>query len=375
MNTGFRIALPSLVAAALTLGAVTSQAAPDPSKLSKIQTELERAENEEQALARKAGKLDREIKDATSRMMTISSNMRAAERELNGIDGKLKDLTAKRRAYLETLDGEQEAITNLVLALSRMSSVPPQAMLARPEAPIETARGAHLVGKALPALDERARHLRLRLDELAQVQADIETKQNERQKVLARLSTQEDELSGLIDKRRRALNTTQKEREAQKRAVEKLAEQARDVEDLMKRLETARKAASEPPKLEKLVTPVVGRVQTAYGEKNDLGAVNKGVTYSARAGSGVVSPFAGTVRFAGPFQKYKQILIIEHGDAYHSLIAGLGRIDTSVGAVVRAGEPVAVLPQGQDPEQTLYYELRRNGKPVNPTPVHIAQGK
>ena len=49
--------------------------------------------------------------------------------------------------------------------------------------------------------------------------------------------------------------------------------------------------------------------------------------------------------FAGPFRGYGQILIIEHGDGYHSLLAGLDRIDGAVGQWLVAGEPVGVMPE------------------------------
>ena len=72
--------------------------------------------------------------------------------------------------------------------------------------------------------------------------------------------------------------------------------------------------------------------------------------------------------FAGPFRGYGQLLIIEHGGGYHVLLAGLSRVDGTVGDEVLEGEPVGVMgsPPGLKPK--LYFELRRNGRPVNPLP-------
>jgi murein hydrolase activator len=76
----------------------------------------------------------------------------------------------------------------------------------------------------------------------------------------------------------------------------------------------------------------------------------------------------GVVRYAGYFKNYGQIIIVEHQKDYHSLIAGLARIDTVVGQSVAAGEPVGVLAKSSSDggKPTLYYELRLNGEPVNP---------
>lgn len=48
----------------------------------------------------------------------------------------------------------------------------------------------------------------------------------------------------------------------------------------------------------------------------------------------MVSPFDGTVIFAGPFRGYGNIIIIEHGEHYMSLLAGLNSIDCEVGQML-----------------------------------------
>jgi septal ring factor EnvC (AmiA/AmiB activator) len=60
-------------------------------------------------------------------------------------------------------------------------------------------------------------------------------------------------------------------------------------------------------------------------------------------------------------------LIIEHGEGYHTLLAGMSRIDSAVGQHLLPGEPVGVMGQSES-KPVLYVELRRNGQPVNPLP-------
>ncbi|WP_448202831.1 murein hydrolase activator EnvC family protein [Azospirillum sp. sgz302134] len=110
--------------------------------------------------------------------------------------------------------------------------------------------------------------------------------------------------------------------------------------------------------------PVGGRVAVRYGEADRFGATSRGVTIQARPGATVVTPQAGTIVFAGPFRGYGQILIVEHSNGYHSLIAGFGRIDTAVGKRVATGEPIGQMPADGNPD--LYFELRRHGQPINP---------
>ena len=110
--------------------------------------------------------------------------------------------------------------------------------------------------------------------------------------------------------------------------------------------------------------PVKGSVVKKFGDPTESGATSKGIVIRTRAGAQVISPYDGTVLFAGPFRGYGQLIIIEHGDGYHTLLAGMGRLDTSVGQTLLAGEPVGIMVAQSKP--TLYIELRKNGQPINP---------
>ena len=116
-----------------------------------------------------------------------------------------------------------------------------------------------------------------------------------------------------------------------------------------------------------LLVPASGPIMRHFGENDELGVASKGLTFETREGAQVVAPFDGRVLFAGPFKGYGQILIIEHGDGYHSLLAGLDRIEGTVGQWLVAGEPVGTMPRG-DVKPHLYLELRQNGQPINPLP-------
>ncbi|GGF18640.1 peptidase M23 [Aliidongia dinghuensis] len=112
--------------------------------------------------------------------------------------------------------------------------------------------------------------------------------------------------------------------------------------------------------------PVAGQVIKRFGESDGYQEA-KGLTIRTRGAAQVVAPFDGQVMFAGPFKGYGQILIIDHGGGYHSLLAGIDQIEATVGQRVVTGEPVGVMKSG-DPGPSLYLELRRQGQPINPLP-------
>jgi septal ring factor EnvC (AmiA/AmiB activator) len=82
----------------------------------------------------------------------------------------------------------------------------------------------------------------------------------------------------------------------------------------------------------------------------------------------VVAPYDGEIVFAGQFRGYGELLIIAHGEGYHTLLAGMTRIYGVVGQRLLSGEPVGLMGEGSKGVPRLYVELRRNGAAINPVP-------
>jgi septal ring factor EnvC (AmiA/AmiB activator) len=123
----------------------------------------------------------------------------------------------------------------------------------------------------------------------------------------------------------------------------------------------------------KLPRPAVGRLIGRYGEVTSTGLTQKGLTFETQPSAQVVAPYEGNVVYAGRFRGYGELLIIEHGEGYHSLLAGLARIDSTIGQWVVAGEPVGVMDSSDNQKPVLYVELRRDSQPINPLPWLAAQ--
>jgi septal ring factor EnvC (AmiA/AmiB activator) len=143
----------------------------------------------------------------------------------------------------------------------------------------------------------------------------------------------------------------------------------------LQRPDTVRSFPEEPGNI---LLPVHGDIVLRYGERvpSDSGqdTTLKGIKIRTRPGADVIAPFDGKVVFSGNFRSYGQILIIDHGGRYHTLLAGLHRIRAVVGQWVLAGEPVATMDPQSSKEPELYLELRRTGQPINPLPW-LAEGE
>lgn len=354
------------------------------------------AEKEKQAeLDKKMKTLQKDMKGLKTNLIKTTGLVQKNEKELGSLENKMVKLTDRKQEISDKLDKDKQSLADLVVALERIRRLPPQALIARPGAPLETAQAAVVLGAIMPELNKRADEYRKSLEELQSIENDLASNKNKLEKSSEKLKTNQDKMEALVSERQNALKATQSEFEEQEKEVATLSQKAGSLKDLIAKLEAKEaerkrntrkkkpsKSAStyneemEPRKskvddsklglslasLGPSQLPVPGNVSIKYGQRDDLGASSEGLHIKARSGATVVAPMAGVVRYAGPFKSYGSIILIEHKNNYHSLIAGLGRIDTVVGQRLDAGEPVGSL----SPKASLYYELRYNGQPINP---------
>jgi septal ring factor EnvC (AmiA/AmiB activator) len=97
--------------------------------------------------------------------------------------------------------------------------------------------------------------------------------------------------------------------------------------------------------------------------------VQKGLDIRAPAGAPVYAVAPGKVAYAGWLRGYGHLLILDHGDGYHSLMAHLATLRPALGASVSAGEPVGTVGDtGSLKGAYLYFEIRKGGRAVDPKP-------
>ncbi len=116
-----------------------------------------------------------------------------------------------------------------------------------------------------------------------------------------------------------------------------------------------------------LRAPAAGAMIKAFGSAEPGGAA-QGMTLATRSAAQVVAPFEGRVEFAGPFPGYGEMLILSVGGGYHIILSGMARLNVSSGQRVLAGEPVGEMTDRSQPPPELYYEIRKNGSPIDPAP-------
>lgn len=121
----------------------------------------------------------------------------------------------------------------------------------------------------------------------------------------------------------------------------------------------------------RLPWPVVGRVELGFGKVENprfhTVTVQKGLDLRAPAGSPVRAVADGKVAFAGWLRGYGNLIVLDHGDGYHTVVAHLGELEHKAGEEVHQGEALGPLGDtGSLKGAYVYFELRHRGVAVDP---------
>lgn len=118
----------------------------------------------------------------------------------------------------------------------------------------------------------------------------------------------------------------------------------------------------------RLPWPVQGRLLHRYGEARIGGRLDwQGLTIAATAGSQVRAVARGRVAYADWLPHFGLLVILEHGDGYMSLYGHNQQLSVEAGDWVDAGQAIAAVgDSGGQVSAALYFEIRKDGKPVNP---------
>jgi septal ring factor EnvC (AmiA/AmiB activator) len=415
-----------LAVAGMTPGRVSAQSAgqgapPPPTaadQLRAAQKKLDDARGKALALQKKAEELEQDIQRIREGLVAAARVIQHHEHRIDELETRLAELNQRRQEIQDQFKERRAQLGQVLAALQRMARNPPEALIAQPISPADTVRSAILLRAVLPRLEGDARVLGERLAELAEARREAEASRTELDDELGKLEGQRNVLKSLLGRKSRLRRRTVQETTEAGRETAQLARQAASLQDLVVRLNelqaeqkrrqdaaqaAARAGASAqsggrpavaahlpPPSLAapkgftgkpfddakgQLPFPVIGRVVARYGQIITSGRAHKGLTMETAGGAQVIAPYEGKVVFSGPFRGYGQLLIIEHTGGYHTLLAGMARIDATVGHWLLVGEPVGIMGQarkisvdGRDSVQrpALYVEFRRKGQPIDP---------
>jgi septal ring factor EnvC (AmiA/AmiB activator) len=218
----------------------------------------------------------------------------------------------------------------------------------------QAARAAREAARA--ARQEEAARLAGLAEEAVDRREDAQARREERETLLAALRT--------------ALSLHE-------RAAAEAREQARKLSDFVSTLPPPRTPLAGPTGFAALrgtlPPPAPGPITVGFGRvlnpRFNTVTVQNGLDIGAAPGAPVRAIAAGRVVHAGWFKGYGNLVIVDHGEGYHSLVAHLAAMQTAMGEEVRAGTVLGTVgDSGSLKGPYLYFELLENGRPVDPRP-------
>ena len=375
------------------------------------------------ALAEARAKLNTELIEAGKRVQ-------ASEAKLSETEAKLTELTDQVTVIRNSITERKETIVKMLSAMQRIGRTPPPALVTRRDDALAVVRSAMLLAQVFPELKYQADNLSQELDGLVKLETGISEQRDTEKRETDRLAAERGRIDQLLEEKKAKLAKSEVELAATRQAAQQQAAEETELNALITRLderiakaevaqydaevaaETALRAREQsqalatpgnenvieikpgaakiafasPSRMKpampfettkgSLPLPAQGKRLKRFGEADGVGGSLKGISLQTRGEARIIAPTDGWVVYAGTFRSYGNLLIINAGGGYHVLLAGMGRIDVSLGQFVLAGEPVAVmgaaLQAGQgnndNSRPVLYVEFRKDGRPIDPGP-------
>ncbi len=327
------------------------------------------------------------LRDSERAISEANRVLRNLDRQSRNINRELAEIRAKSRAREATLRAQQARIGRLLYRQYVGGEAEPLKLLLNREDPEQIARDLHYFGYISRARVQLIAELRANLARLDALAREAEQQSAELEQVTRKQREQRQRLAQERRERNRVLASISRDIQRQRREIRTLKRDenrlARLVEELSRLVARERRSArlrnervpdgSTDGKAfrelkGRLSLPVRGELAGQFGSpRSGGGTLWKGVFITARAGEDVRAIAGGRVVFADWLRGFGNLMIIDHGGAYMSLYANNEALYRQVGDTIRSGETIATVGNsGGNPDSGLYFELRHQGKPLDP---------
>jgi septal ring factor EnvC (AmiA/AmiB activator) len=235
----------------------------------------------------------------------------------------------------------------------------------------------------------------LKIDQLKSLKSDLERDAVKKERIMTGIEQKKREIEEEKSKKAAYLGKVRQDRKSYEASLKELQANASRLQTMLTRLEalSRRKLSSRhekpgvkqkplaelPPVPDrgfasqkgKMSLPVRGEILESFGkhkhpEFNSF-TFSKGLSISASSGTEIKSIYEGTVIFADYFKGFGNMMVVDHGGGYFSLYAHASRLSKKVGTEVGRHETIGAVGDVDSTKGSiLYFEIRHQGKPVDP---------
>jgi septal ring factor EnvC (AmiA/AmiB activator) len=362
---------------------LAAMAAPS-DELAKTKEELKASQARTEKLANQQEEIAKELAILQEKLVRAAAQLQESEMELEEAQKKSQALQAEFIETQKSLANRRTKLDGLARVAIRLSRTPQQAMVLMPADGKNRIQAAHALALITAEIKTQAELIQKEMSELQALQIRVEEDKKKTEKIRTANKQEKKEFEAALKSRKQLQSKLAMWRKEEDAKTAALARKAKSLQELISSLDSESresvKAAGRSVSSETGVSgrrgdlrsfrdakgririPASGRVTTDFGSR-DGAEVSKGVKIRTGTGATVVAPFDGEVAYSGIFLNYGKLVILKHRGDYHTLLAGLSRIDVKTGDFLLEGEPIGVMDSS---EKQLYVELRENNQPINP---------
>ena len=370
---------------------IHSSAAREALEIARVQQRSARQRAERlEAEARRSSEASRKARAAAA---ALAARVQQAEARIVAAEAELAIVERERRTLSYDLSQRREPLAQLTAALQTMARRPLALAALQPGSLRDVVHTRVILASAIPIVQQRTAGLRGDLERARRLETESRGFLADRRRAEQTLDRRRSDMLALAEKERVLARQAAGGANREAALAIELAEEARDLDALISRLDQSAAlrlrlakldgplvrparpgSASLPPTPatstasrvdapEIYLLPVAGRVVSGFAETTDNGGRRPGISILSRPRAQVIAPANGRVSFAGEYEGYGRIVILEHEGGWTSLVTGLGTLSVDTGQQLTAGSPLG-LAATINPITTL--ELRHDGEPVNP---------
>ncbi|MPT48898.1 MAG: metalloendopeptidase [Sphingobium sp.] len=326
-----------------------------------------------------ADRLNAQAAALAARITESEAELRASEARLAIANRLVADQSAR-------LAAQQGPLVRLTAALQSLSHRPPAFMLMQPGSLVDMVHVRAAFGHIWPAVHRRTASLRNELGHSRQLRAIATQAGDGLRASRTQLADRKAEFNRLEQEQRVAAQGFTAGASLESERATAMEERARDIDELMSRVGQAGEirtrlsalpappprpqpagqqgaAIKQPTPPPAYILPASGTIITGTGEISESGLRSRGITIAVKPGASIIAPAAGQIAFSGPYKGFKQIVIIDHGAGWTTLITDFSRLSVRKGDKVEQGDDLGTAQQGNSPAITT--ELRRQGRPID----------
>jgi murein hydrolase activator len=371
-----------LLAVALALPALTALASGTEERLQKVEQQLSASEKKHSQLLAERAALDKEMPELQAKLIAATAQADKASAALQELEDNLADLegTAARRSA--QLQEQRTSLSQTLALLQRLAITPPEVQLISPTPPLDRLHTNLQLKVLLPEIKTRTDELAASVRDLRSLRKRLEAQRSKVQREQQSYSRQSAELDALLEQRSARLVQSRAQSTALVGRMEKLTSEAADLRELLNKLEQDQPAVADDTPTPKLIAlpataakrlPLSAPALVRFGQTDSSGSRSNGMTLRPRPGAMVAAIAKGRVAFAGPFRGYGRMVILAHSGGFHTVVAGLEKVNVAVGDAIAAGEPLGQMPASRSPAPELYFEVRKDGSAIDPLGKAAAQ--